>query len=257
MIKLMKERIMVKSAGHALPGCKSDRSGGVNMKKNVFLITVMLVLGFLSIGVMTAQGAKQKSRGGSERGNELILAASSPFEDMTEAALAGDRKGIERALRAYDAVAGKVEGVLPAAKLDELRLLVADIRRAKNQGSLDVIVLKAPEAYRTLIEGLDRGGLKVPLEVSLLDYAGFRFLALLHVQPVDWRLLQGAGEQVRKNWTAIKVKVADGGLRDAVDVAVAGMNRACALKNADMALLAAQVDLAIVDLLEAGFEATH
>jgi len=227
------------------------------MKKNTVLITVIAVLGFLSIGDVTAQGAKQKSRTGSVASNEIILAASSPFEDMTEAALAADKKGIERALRAYDAVAGKVEGVLPAAKRDELRVLVADIRRAKNQGSLDAIVLKAPEAYRTLIEGLDRGGLKVPMEVSLLDYTGFRFLALLHVQPVDWRLLQGAGGQAQKNWAAIKAKVTNSGLRDAVDVAVAGMNRACALKNADMAFLAAQVDLAIVDLLEAGFESTH
>ncbi len=227
------------------------------MKKKIALIIVMFVLGFLAIGVAAAQGAKQKSKADSERGNEMIIAASSPFEDMTEAALAGDRKEIERALRAYDAVAGKVEGVLPAAKRDELRVLVADIRSSKNKGSLDAIVLKAPEAYRTLIEGLDRGGLMVPMEVSLLDYAGFRFLALLHVQPVDWRSLQGAGERARKNWAAIKAKVADSGLRDAVDVAIAGMNRACALKNADMALLAAQVDLALVDLLEAGFEITR
>jgi hypothetical protein len=227
------------------------------MKKGKFLIIGMLVLGFLSIGDVIAQDAKHKSRTGPERGNEVILAASSPFEDMTEAALAADRKGIERALRAYDAIAGKVEGVLAAARRDELRALVADIRMGEKQGSFNEIVLKAPEAYRTLIEGLDRGGLKVPLEVSLLDYAGFRFLALLHVQPVDWRSLQGAGELARKNWTAIKAKVADGGLRDAVDVAIAGMNRACILKNADMALLAAQVDLALVDLLEAGFETTR
>jgi hypothetical protein len=230
---------------------------GGNMKKKIFSITMIFALGFLSIDVVTAQGVKQKYQADSERGNEVILAASSPFEDMTEAALAGDKKGIERALRAYDAQAGKVEGVLPAAKRDELRVLIADIRKAKNQGSLAMIVLKAPEAYRTLIEGLDRGSLKVPMEVSLLDYAGFRFLALLHVQPVDWRSLQGAAEQARKNWISIKTKVTDGGLRDAVDVAVEGMNRACILKNADMALLAAQVDLALVDLLETGFETVH
>ena len=227
------------------------------MKKNTVLITVIAVLGFLSIGDVTAQDAKHKSRTISKQGNEIIIVASSPFEDMTEAALAGDKKGIERALRAYDAVADKVDGVLPAARRDELRALVADIRKAKNQVSLDAIALKAPEAYRTLIQGLDRGVLQVPLEVSLLDYAGFSFLALLHVQPVDWRLLQGAGGQAQKNWAAIKAKVTNSGLRDAVDVAVAGMNRACALKNADMAFLAAQVDLAIVDLLEAGFESTH
>jgi hypothetical protein len=236
---------------------RSIRHGGANMKKNTVLITVIAVLGFLSIGDVTAQDAKHKSRTISKQGNEIIIAASSPFEDMTEAALAGDKKGIERALRAYDAMADKVDGVLAAARRDELRALVADIRKAKNQVSLDAIALKAPEAYRTLIQGLDRGVLQVPLEVSLLDYAGFRFLVLLHVQPVDWRSLRGAGEQARKNWAAIKAKVADGGLRDAVDVAIAGMNRACALKNADMALLAAQVDLALVDLLEAGFESTH
>jgi hypothetical protein len=234
--------------------------GGKNMKimiKKIILIALVLNLGFLLISGSMAQGAMQKSQAGPERGNEVILAASSPFEDMTEAALAGDKKGIGRALRAYDAHAGKVENVLTAARRDELRVLVADIRKANNQGSLDMIALKAPEAYRTLIEGLDRGRLKVPMEVSLLDYAGFRFLALLHVQPVDWRSLRGAGEHARKNWAAIRAKTADGGLRDAVDVAIAGMERAGILKNADMALLAAQIDLALVDVLEAGFEAAR
>lgn len=55
-------------------------------------------------------------------------------------------------------------------------------------------------------------------------------------------------------WVAIKSRVTDKGLCDAVDVAIEGMNRACTSQNADMSLFAAQVDLAVVDLLEANFE---
>jgi hypothetical protein len=217
-------------------------------RRLMLFVAVVLAVGLAWAGDGLAQGSKGQAK------NEILLSASSPFEDLTEFAIAGDKHGIERAIRAYDAQAPKVEAELPAGKRDELRGLVADIRTAAQKGDYSTVALKSPDAYRILVEALDRGALKVPVEVSLLDYAGFKFLALLHAKPTDWQALGKVAEEAAKDWGSVRAKVADAGLRDTVDVAVGGMKKACATKNAEMALFAAQVDLALVDLLEGYFE---
>ena len=186
--------------------------------------------------------------------NEILLSGSSPFEDLTEFAISADREGIKRALQSYDAQAKKVEKALPAPYRDKFKALVTDIKQAEQQSNYDIIALKSPEVYRTLIEALDRSCLKVPAEVSLLDYVGFRFLAVLHAKPGDWTDLQEATKYAQKNWDAIKSRVTDKGLREAMNITIAGLIKACTVKNADMALFAAQVNLAQVDLLESFFD---
>jgi hypothetical protein len=215
----------------------------IDTQRQIVLLAMILCSGIVLISDAFAQKTIHNSQTNIDTNNEMILSASSPFEDLTEFAISGDKKRIERALKSYDTQAIKVESVLPAKKRDELRALVASIRKATQQGDYRAIALKSPEAYRLLIEALNRGSLKVPIEVSLLDYAGFKFKALLYAKPGDWKALQEVGKQAQKNWDTIKPKVTDKGL-----------NRACVSKNADMALFAAQVDLALVDLLEAEFE---
>jgi len=215
--------------------------------------TILTVIVFAFSHLLIGDALGQNSANSSVN-NEILLSGSSPFEDLTEFAISADREGIKRALQAHDAQAKKVENALPVPYRDKLKALVTDIRQAEQQGNYDIIALKSPEVYRTLIEALDRSSLKVPAEVSLLDYVGFRFLAVLHAKPGDWPDLQEATKYAQKNWDAIKSRVTDKGLREAMDITIAGLIKACTLKNADMALFAAQVNLAQVDLLEAFFD---
>lgn len=226
------------------------------MQKMMIVFAVIVFFGNLTVSTALVQNTKHYSPSRTEDSdnNELILSVSSSLEDLTEFSISGDTKGIERSLQAYESQASKVENILPETKREVLRALVADIRKEKIQGNLDAIALQSCEAYLTLIEALDRGSLKVPIEVALLDYAGFRFQALLRARPADWQALRETGEQARKNWNAIKSRVSDKSLVDTMDVAIEGMNRAHGSRNADMAIFAAEVDLAIVDLLEAYFE---
>ena len=48
--------------------------------------------------------------------------------------------------------------------------------------------------------------------------------------------------------------MSDKGLRDAVKAMLAGLHQATSAKNSEMAVFAAQMDLALVDLLEGYFE---
>ncbi len=122
------------------------------------------------------------------------------------------------------------------------------------QGDNETLALKSVEAYRILIESLDVNSLVVPIQVSLLDYAGFKFEALLHAKATDWLALEKVAEETQQQWAATHPRVTDKGLSDAVDTAIAGMYKASIEKNAGMAVFAAQIDLALVDLLEGYFE---
>lgn len=107
--------------------------------------------------------------------------------------------------------------------------------------------MKSVGAYLVLIESLDRISLQVPVQVSFLDYAGFKTRALLHKSEVDWSSIQSTVNEAQQHWNAIEPRVMDKGLRDAVNTAMEGMKKASAGRNTDMADFAAQVDLALVD----------
>lgn len=232
------------------------------MRLTIFRISVigMIILAGLSIGdcisgnVLAAQKASSPSRPDKSRSNEVLLSAASPFEDLTENALAGNKKGMQLALKAYEEQAAKVSKVLSPKARHDMELLVTTIKKAEQRADNESVALNSVEAYRTLIESLDTSRLTVPVEVSLLDYAGFKLKVLLQAKLPNWSHLRKTAEEALRHWTAIESRVSDKGLRDAVNTMITGLNKAITTKNADMAVFAAQMDLSLVDLLEGYFE---
>lgn len=117
--------------------------------------------------------------------------------------------------------------------------------------------MNAVEAYGILVQALQPRTMKVPVEVARLDYAGFKLKVLMHGGPKDWSMATAVSRNASADWSAIKARVTDQGLKDAMDVAIDGMRQATASGNAGMAGFAADVDLALVDLLEGHFEAAR
>lgn len=225
----------------------------------LILVAALCFFGNLTASRAVVQNTLTLARAQTRNGvnsNELILSGTSAIEDLAEAAIAGDKKGITLALQTYEKQAGTLERILPAQQLNILREQVDTIRTGTGRGDFAVVALQATEAYRTLTESLDRGGLLVPIEVALLDYAGFKFQALLLARPVDWDALLETGNQAGSNWNLLKKEISDIKLREAMDVAIEGMRTAQESRNTGMAFLAARVDLALVDLLEDSFEKT-
>jgi hypothetical protein len=225
----------------------------------ISLMTMLIVAGLsiwgcTSESVLAAQKAMSSSRPDMSRNNVVLLSAASPFEDLTEYALAGDKKGMQLALKAYDEQAAKVSKVLSPKARHEMELLVAAIKKAEQRAENESVALNSVEAYRTMIESLDTSSLVVPVQVSLLDYVGFKLKVLLHAKSPDWSILRKTAEEARRHWIAIESRVSDKGLRDTINTMITGLNKATAAKNAEMAVFAAQVDLALVDLLEGYFE---
>jgi hypothetical protein len=214
------------------------------------LMALAVLAGWLWAGQVAA-AAKPTDGSGP---NQVLLTAASPLEDLTEFALANDTPGMRQALKAYGDQAAAVNQVLsPQARL-EMASLLARIRQAEQKGDNQSVALNAVEAYRVLVESLDPNGLVVPIQVSRLDYSGFKLKVLLAATPPDWSAIQKTVEEAGGLWYALEPRVGDKALRDAVKAVLAGLNQATSANNLEMAVFAAQMDLALVDLLEGYFE---
>jgi hypothetical protein len=218
------------------------------------MAVAVLAVGLAAAGDFIHAVAAAAKPAGVSRSNQVLLAAASPFEDLTESALANDIRGMRQALKAYGEQAAAVNKVLSGPGRQEMAALLAAISRAESKGDHHSVALNAVEAYRVLVESLNPNGLVVPIQVAKLDYVGFRLKVLLAASPPDWPAIQKTGEEAAGHWHALEPRVGDKGLRDAVKTMLTGLHQATVTNNAEMAVFAAQMDLALVDLLEGYFE---
>jgi hypothetical protein len=223
------------------------------MKKRYIWFFILAALSIVMAGTAFSAGNTASTSQAAGK-NAILLKATSPFEDLAESAISNNEQGMISALQAYEAQAPEVSRVLSLREQQELNPKVTDIKKAINIGNSPAVAMQAVEAYRVLIESLDQSALVVPVQVQMLDYAGFRLLALLNAKPMDWAAAQKTVEEARQQWSTLRPRVTDEALRDAFDTTIGGMKKAAASKNRDMLDFAAQADLAQVDLLEKYFE---
>jgi len=99
-------------------------------------------------------------------------------------------------------------------------------------------------------------GGKVPSEVSLLDYAGFRYDADLKAGPARWSDMGKATAFADANWTAIAGRVTDTALTGKIATELAAMKQAVAAHDTAAAAGSVKAELDLVDQLETYFN-TH
>ena len=186
--------------------------------------------------------------------NEILLDSASPFEDLTESAVAADEPGMDLALGAIEKRLGITRPVLDPAGRERFDSLLKNIRAARAAGTYTDVALNAVEGYRVLVEGLHDEVLLVPKAVSLLDYAGFRLSVLADSKAPDWVAIDVTVKEARGFWASIAQRVERKGIQDAMNTTIDGIQHAAEARDAQMALFAARVDLDLVDLLESYFE---
>lgn len=183
--------------------------------------------------------------------NEMLLGAMSPFEDIVEFALAGADSDISKALAAADQQAAGVKTVLTASAAAQFSVLLADLHRAVKDKAHHQAARNAVAAFRLLVDNLQAKGLKEPKEIALLDYAGFNLLILAAAPSPRWQDIHKTASETARWWAVIKPQISQKGLRDAFDTTIRGLNDAVKQENLPMLRFAAQMDLDLVDLLEA------
>lgn len=229
--------------------------------KRFFVVAAIAVVPLVLAGC-AEESAEEEGEEGTEPAqeqttsakNDLLLAASSPFEDLTEFAEAGDAAGMGRAFSDGSERIAKARAELSATERDQLDALLADLDEARKAGDNEAVMLLSIDTYRAIISSLDESALAVPKAVSMLDYVGFKLNAVTGLDEPDWAVIEEVVQEGADLWLSIQGRVTERGLRDAMDTAIEGMQEGLEAQDALMVGFAARVDLDLVDLLEGYFE---
>lgn len=180
----------------------------------------------------------------------------SPFEDMTEFALNKDDDGIAKSISKVETAMS--EGVFAKNLTPEsMKSLAPQIEKLK-----DLIKLKNYEqvaiASTDLFEYntsnfVDTKKIANQIRIEHLDYMGFKILALLNQEKIDWKNIQQTILDVKKEWTALSPEIKDNNLKDSFEYLFEGLETAANNKDTKIGGILASMDLSLVDVLENSF----
>lgn len=188
--------------------------------------------------------------------NDAINTVASLHEDLIEFALTGDRGAVQEKLTL---ISQGLAGI--RTKLDEKTAQATNENLKKMQQSLQdddwpALSLAAVDNFKQLEIALDKTALTTPLEVALLDYAGFKLKVLTGPAKLDWALATRTVNESSGFWKALESSVTDKGLRDLMGSIHEGLDKAILEKDALQLGFGGQMILDAVDLLEQNFQ-TH
>jgi len=183
----------------------------------------------------------------------MLLATAEPFETLTETAFSATPADLAIAIDTADKAARGVRGVLPAAteqQLDKQMDAARDALRSQRRADL---ALAAVEGFRILVAAVP-GQPGIPVDVSLLDYAGFRYDADAQANPTRWDDMTRATAFAHDRWASIRTDPAAAPLATRLEAALAAMDAAVTDRDMPRARLSAKQELDLVDLLETAFK---
>jgi len=184
-----------------------------------------------------------------------VMAAAEPFENLTESAFTTDTGKLDGLIAKAKASAAAVRPLLQGNVAGKLAEHLDQIDKAKATDSRADLAIAAVEGYRTLVSNAG-GHPKVPAQVSLLDYAGFRYQADLKASPARWDDSLSALQFANDQWLQIADQVKDASLRDSMSKALEAMQAATTGKDKAAAMKASTHELDLVDGLETFFAET-
>ncbi len=185
--------------------------------------------------------------------NVRLLAAAEGYETLTETAFDKTLPELAASLTAARQKVSEARALLAPDQAARLDTLAAEIDAALRDQNRSAFAIAAVETYRVLVSAQDASA-QVPVEVSLLDYAGFKYDANAKSRPINWDQMTADVAYARETWARISPRVTAKGLSGAFDSALSGMETAVAQKNAVAAGIAVSNELALVDALEEHFK---
>ena len=215
--------------------------------KHLRTLLVCTATALLAFAPHTAPAASASER------NEKLLAADEPYEGLTETAIDGNAAKIAKAFKAAEAGRTATRALLAPATAARFDVLFTALAAAHAKPDHLDLALQSAELYKLIVSACDAATLVVPMEVSLLDYAGFRTNALLKSPSPDWAALGATALEANGNWSKIRSRVTDKKLLAGMDAAQRSLAAAAEKHDAALSHASAKNDLDLVDDLEKFF----
>jgi hypothetical protein len=178
-----------------------------------------------------------------------LLAAAESFENLTEAAFSANAEVVAAANAKADGAVRSIIPVLSADQKAQLNQITAAMVEARKSANATDVSLTANELLRFAIVTAS-GEKNIPVEVSLLDYSGFRYMANAKAQPVRWADMTVTVDDAANHWTKVKPQFKDPQLVAKFDTVLADMRAAITAKDTAKARTVGNQELDLVDLLE-------
>jgi hypothetical protein len=186
---------------------------------------------------------------------DALSQASEIAEQLSENAPSFDASMFKKAMSDINALDARLAKALSPDRKKALDALETGIHSAWASGDRSALGVKAIETYRLLQEAMPRGPKAVPVQVAQLDYVGFKVKALLASSSVSWAQVSETVREASTWWSAIEAHTSDSTLKDAMNRTLLGMKDAADQKDPKVMQLAADMELILVDGLEAFFTA--
>lgn len=184
--------------------------------------------------------------------NMALLATAEAFETLTESSFSADVAMRESKIARVRKSAAIVTEFASPKLAARLRTHLADIAIAEQDNVLADLAIASIEAFRDLVSAVE-GKQALPVNVSLLDYAGFRFDADAQANPARFADMQEAVVFAQEQWAVIKSRQEVAKLSVRFSAALDNMELASRSGDAALARATAKVELDMVDELEAAF----
>jgi hypothetical protein len=184
---------------------------------------------------------------------ECFVAAAEAFEGLTENAASERVAALAQQASSTATQARSCQPSLSPQQSATLDNVLGRIGQFETTHDRSALALAAVEGYRTFVMAQSRPLAGIPLQVSLLDYAGFRYQAGSHAAAPLWSDMRQALDFADGQWRAVSPRVSDDRLKTTFDADLAAMRAALDASNQTQAQRAASRELDHVDALERYF----
>jgi hypothetical protein len=174
-------------------------------------------------------------------------------ENLVEFALNGNSAKIAETANAIEASLPKLRSAVAATTFTAIESRVRDQRTAVRTANGIATALASVEIYRLLQEAIDPHSRPVPVQVALLDYAGFKILALAKADAVQWAGINATVTEAAAFWKQVEARIGSVALRSMMGSIMTGLVDASAAKDPAYTAFAAKMLLESVDLIEGQF----
>ena len=181
----------------------------------------------------------------------------SPFEDMTEYALDKDLVSMKKGYKNIENIEDNslLKQTIPANKLKQLSANIETLEILINNAQYSKVALLSSQMFNDSVTNFKYSSkIEEQLHIEHLDYMGFSILALLSTENPNFTQISHAVSNAKSNWNAIKEKIEDENKVEAFDLLFQGLEHSLEVKDKKMFNILAQMDLALVDVVEVIFE---
>ena len=181
----------------------------------------------------------------------------SPFEDMTEYALDKNLDGMKKGYINIEKIEDNslLKQTIPTDKLKQLSADIETLEKYINNAQYSKVALLSSKMFNDSVTNFKYSAkIKEQLHIEHLDYMGFRILALLSNKNPNLTQIAQVISNAKNDWNAIKSKINDENKVEAFTLLFDGMEHSVQTRDTKMLKILAQMNLALVDVLEVLFE---